>query len=251
MQKIRRVEFRDGGSSVLAARMAVGLTGLTLVLLAALHLASPEFDPSWRMVSEYALGRFPWLLSLMFLSWGLGTWALAVAVRPMLHGRSATAGLVFLVLAGLGEAMAAVFDINNDVGHGIAGLLGILGLPIAAILISAALPRDATWSSVRRPLMALALVSWLAVAALVATLILMTIQVFGAYGGQLPSTTPANLPPGVFHLVGWADRLIVLANCAWVFAVARRVARFSPIRVSNGTTAAAADIDFERSAPAS
>lgn len=38
------------------------------LLLAALHLLSPEFPPSWRMVSEYAFGHYPWVLSLMFLS---------------------------------------------------------------------------------------------------------------------------------------------------------------------------------------
>jgi hypothetical protein len=203
------------------------------------------------MISEYALGRYPWLLSLMFLSWGLSTWALAASIRPLLGGRAGKAGLVFLVLAGLGEVMAAVFDINSDLGHGIAGFLGVVGLPIAAVLVTRALTRDGSWASARRPLMGLAILTWLAVASLVATLILMIIQVVQAYGGQLPSTAPANLPPGVFRLVGWADRFIVVANCLWVLA-ASRATLASKSRVRRPARAAAAmRIDSGREASVS
>src|SRR6266498_4369 len=49
----------------------------------------------------------------------------------------------------------------------------------------------------------------------------MTVQVAHAYGGHLPRVAPTTLPPGVLHLDGWADRLIVVANCLWVAAAAR------------------------------
>jgi hypothetical protein len=203
-------------------------------------------------VSEYALGGYPWLLSLMFLCWGLGTWALAAAIRPNLVGGAGRAGLVFLVLAGLGEVMAAVFDINQDLGHGIAGLLGVGGLPIAAVLVTRALPRDGSWASSRKPLTGLAILTWLAVASLIATLILMTIQVVQAYGGRLPDVAPATLPPGVFRLVGWADRLIVVANCLWVLAVASRATLVSRSRTPRSAHfAATRSVDAGQSAPAS
>ncbi len=213
-----------------AATLAVVLTGATLVSLAALHVLSPEFDPSWRMVSEYALGRNGLLLSVMFACWGISTWALVVALWPELTTRRGRIGLAFLVLAGIGEAMASIFDITQDVPHGIAGLLGIGCFPIAALLISAALPRDTHWGPARRPLIALAGLSWLGLASLVATLVVMTAQVAQAYGGHLPSAAPASLPPGVLRLDGWADRLIVVANCLWVAAAAWR-ARVSRTRV--------------------
>jgi hypothetical protein len=50
-----------------AAWVAILATGATLILLAALHVLSPEFSPSWRVISEYALGHYAWVLSLMFL----------------------------------------------------------------------------------------------------------------------------------------------------------------------------------------
>jgi hypothetical protein len=57
----------------LAAAMAVLATAAAFVSLVILHLVSPEFNPSWRMVSAYADGRHGWLLSIMFAAWGLGS----------------------------------------------------------------------------------------------------------------------------------------------------------------------------------
>ncbi len=65
---------------VIGALLAIVAAAATLLLLASLHVLSPEFDPSFRMVSEYALGRDAWVLSLMFLAWGISSWALVVAL---------------------------------------------------------------------------------------------------------------------------------------------------------------------------
>jgi hypothetical protein len=71
-----------------AAWLAVMLAASTILLLASLHVLSPEFDPSWRVVSEYALGRYSWVLSLMFLSWGISSWALAAAIWSQVRTKS-------------------------------------------------------------------------------------------------------------------------------------------------------------------
>ncbi len=61
-----------------AAILSLAASITTLVCLAALHVLSPEFDPSWRVVSEYALGGHRWALSLMFLAWATSSWGLAL-----------------------------------------------------------------------------------------------------------------------------------------------------------------------------
>jgi Protein of unknown function (DUF998) len=129
-------------------------------------------------------------------------------------------GLWFLIIAGMGEAMASVFDVRHEIGHGIAGLLGVIGFPIAALLLSVALGRNETWRAARRPLLWVANVSWISVVLLVATLGIMTMQMARINGGHLPQHAPKSLPPGVPALDGWADRLIVLSNCAWVLLAA-------------------------------
>ena len=107
----------------------------TLVCLTGLHVLSPEFDPSWRVVSEYALGRHGWVLSLMFLAWAISSWCLAFAIRSQVRTIGGQIGLVFLVAAG-GEAMASVFDLRQPAPHNLAAAVGIPSLPIAAMLIS-------------------------------------------------------------------------------------------------------------------
>jgi hypothetical protein len=66
-----------------AALTAAGFGALTLWALSLLHGLSPEFHPSWRMVSEYANGRHGGLLAAMFVSWALSSWLLAYALYPL------------------------------------------------------------------------------------------------------------------------------------------------------------------------
>lgn len=70
----------------LAAAMAVLATAVAFVSLVILHVVSPEFNPSWRMVSAYADGRHGRLLSIMFAAWGLGSLSLAVSLGPATGG---------------------------------------------------------------------------------------------------------------------------------------------------------------------
>jgi hypothetical protein len=199
-----------------AAWLALIATSAALVLLAALHVVSPEFAPSWRMVSEYAFGHHAQLLSLMFLCWGIGSWALAVAIWSEIRSTAGKVGVWLLIVAGVGEAMASLFDIRHEVGHGIAGLLGVIGFPIAALLLSVALGGNESWRSVRRALLLTANLSWISVVLLIATMAIMITQLSHATGGHLPQHAPKTLPQGVLALDGWADRLIVLSNCTWV-----------------------------------
>ncbi len=51
-----------------AARLSLVAAALFLVLLAALHLLKPEYGPSWRMISEYAIGQNGWIMTLAFIA---------------------------------------------------------------------------------------------------------------------------------------------------------------------------------------
>ena len=203
-----------------AAWLAIIMTTATVLLLASLHILSPEFAPSWRMVSEYAFGHYGWVLSLMFLSWGISSWALAAAIWSQVKTKTGKVGLWLLIVAGIGEAMASVFDVTHDTGHSLAGLLGVGGFPVAALLLSVGLGHTEEWVGARRTLLWIANLSWISVVLLIATLVLMTMQLARANGGHLPQHAPKSLPPGVLGLDGWANRLIVLANCSWVFVAA-------------------------------
>ena len=41
------------------AHLSLAAGALFLVLLVVLHILKPEYDPSWRMISEYEIGYIP------------------------------------------------------------------------------------------------------------------------------------------------------------------------------------------------
>jgi hypothetical protein len=188
-----------------AALMAMAAAALTVLLLAALHVMSPEFDPSRRVVSEYANGRYGWVLSLMFASWAISSWSLAVALWSQLKGIGGKVAVSFLVAAGVGEGMASFCDINHP-WHNLAGMIGVLSLPIAAMGISLNLAGVDEWMRAKRVLLVTANLTWL-------TLLLMVIALFALV------TRRRITPPGI-EMIGWTNRAVVVAYCVWVATVA-------------------------------
>jgi hypothetical protein len=159
-------------------------------------------------VSEYALGAYAWLLSLMFLAWGLSSWLLAWAIRSQLRTAAGQIGLVLLIAAGIGWAMASVFDVGWPRLHVLSAAIGIPSVPIAAMSISLNLGRTRDWNSAKRVLCWTANLTWIGLALLVASVLL-------------------TGPPGSRKsLIGWPNRLLILAYSLWVMAVA-----FEAIRV--------------------
>jgi hypothetical protein len=229
MDSIQDRQGQVAGIRLPWAQLAIAAAVATPLLLASLRVLSPEFDPSYRLMSEYALGSYGWVLSLTFAAWGVSSWALAFAIRPHIRTRGGRVGLAFLIVAGLGQALAVVFDIRQDVMHNLAGALGIIGLPVAAMLISPSLGRNLEWSHARPHLLALANLTWISVVLFVATFVLLTVTFIHVNGG-LPAQAPPKLPHGVIGLVGWANRLLVIVYCGWVAAVATQTLRPQPDR---------------------
>jgi hypothetical protein len=206
--------------SLPTAYLAIAAAVTALLLLAGLHILSPEFDPSWRMVSEYANGHYGWVLSLMFVTWALSSWALAIAIWSQVRTLAGKIGLVFLIAAGVGEAMASVFDINNQPLHDIAGYIGILSLPVAAMLISKGLSAIQPLSAAKKALLWAANLTWMSVGLLVTTFIIMIVTYIQSGAKIDPQAKVIALPPGVIALVGWANRLLIVVYCLWVMTVA-------------------------------
>jgi hypothetical protein len=200
--------------------LAIGMSVAVLVLLAILHSLSPEFNPAWRMVSEYANGKYPMILSAMFFLWGAASWALAYMLWPHMQTTAGKIGLVFLILAGVGEAMAAVFDINHKL-HGLSAMIGIPSLSIAAMLISVALVRTESWSIARTSLLWTANLTWVSIL-LMAIAFAVMMATYAQAGGDMSANAEAvtTLPDGVIALVGWANRFLIVVYCAWVMTVA-------------------------------
>jgi len=207
-------------TSLVIARVAIGTSVAVLVLLAILHILSPEFSPAWRMVSEYANGKYAWVLSLLFFLWGAGSLALAYTLGPHLQTSAGKIGLFFLIAAGIGEAMAAVFDINHKL-HSLSAMIGIPGLSIAAMLISVALVRTEPWSIARTSLLWTANLTWVSIL-LMGIAFAVMMATYAQAGGDVSANAEVvtTLPKGIIALVGWANRFLIVVYCAWVMTVA-------------------------------
>lgn len=202
------------------AWLSITASSISLILLAALHILSPELNPAWRMVSEYANGNYAWVLSLFFAFWGISTWALAYAIWSEPKTKMGRIGLYFLIAAGIGEVMAAVFDINHSL-HSLASLIGIPSLAIAAMLISKSLTKDEVWANAKKSLLWTANLTWISILLMAISFVILIIT-FTQSGAEMPtdSTTVTALPAGVIGLVGWANRFLIIAYCAWVINLA-------------------------------
>jgi hypothetical protein len=205
-----------------AANIAVGATVVSLASLLLLHMLSPELAPSWRMVSEYANGRYPWLLSLMFMAWAVSSFALVAALWPLSATTLGKVGLVFLALAGVGQAMAAFFDINHKL-HGPAAMIGIPSLCIAAVLVTMALSRR---PDVAAPPVWSAHLPWITFAIMIVALGMFMSALKAAGVDVAAQTTPLKqLPEGVSAYVGWANRLLFATSYLWAAFTALSVLR--------------------------
>ena len=168
-------------------------------------MLSPELDPAWRMVSEYALGDYGWVLALLFLAWALSCVALFFAIRSQIRTAGGKIGLGFLLAAALGMSMATIFDARHSL-HGLSALIGIPSLPVGALLTSVSLARNPAWSTARRRLLWTANLTWISLALFTASVFIGLSQTGGEFG------------PGM--LVGWFNQLLVAAYCAWLIAAA-------------------------------
>ena len=205
-----------------AAFLAEFATAVSCVSLIALHVVSPEFAPSWRMVSEYANGRYPSLLTLVFGSWAFSSLALLVALWPLSGSRLGAVGLAFLAIAGIGQAMGALFDINHRL-HGPAAMIGIPSLCVAAVLVTIALSRRA---DIEGPPIWSAHLPWISFALMIGAFALFFSTLKAAGVDMSPQAQPLKqLPAGVAGYVGWANRLLFAASYVWTSLAALAVVK--------------------------
>jgi len=204
-----------------AALLAFAGAATFAVLLAALHYIKPELDPSWHFISEYAIGDYGWIMVLAFLSLALGYVSLFVAIRSQVRTVIGRIGLALLLISALGLTIAAIFTTDpitvseNAVTtegtlHNLGGTLGI-AMPFAAALIGWKLARNPAWSLAKRPLL------WATGLALVAFLVSFVSL------GVMVSRSGGEFGPDL--LVGWPNRIEIVAYSVWLMVVARQAIR--------------------------
>ena len=209
-------------NSRLFGRIAAGLSVAFLGFLLLLHILEPEFDPSWRMISEYELGRYGWLMSLAFICWSGSVLALIVALRPSLQTNAGKTGFWWFLVIAIAQLGGGVFitdaitdTIKTTTGnlHTICGVIVILTFPIAATLVAGSLARNQEWKDANRGMRWLTLLVWLSVIAYFGSIIV----------SNLANPTAGRVGPHV--LQGWPNRAMVTVYSVWLIYAAMRAGR--------------------------
>lgn len=194
-----------------AARLAIAAGMLFTLVLLSLHLLEPEFDPTWRFVSEYALGGFGWLMRLAFCLLAASLLSTGVAIFTQVRTVAGYLGLAVLGLGAVGLVIAAVFitdPIATSQGAAtFSGQMHVLGAsldysPVAFLLLSVALARTPAWRPIRARLFLAAGV---------------TLVIMAAFILLLPRD--GRFGPGVF--AGLCGRVLLVSYVGWI-AVAGR-----------------------------
>jgi len=191
-----------------AALLSIAGTGAFVALLAALHLLRPDLDPSWRFISEYELGEHGGLMRAAFFALAVGTAGAGVAVASQVPRLVGYLGLLQLALSAAGMLLAAIFV--PDPSRHLHDLGAILDqVPFGALCVAWSLTGNERWTARRRSLWAAAILPLLGLVVFVVSM-----------GVMLPRNDGR---PGPTVLVGWQNRFMILAQCAWLLHTAQQV----------------------------
>jgi len=194
--------------------------GLSLLCLLALHFVSPEFQPSWRMISEYAMGKNKRLLTAFFILWGACSILSAILLWSVVGTIWASIGILLLFISGIGAIMGGLFDIKHP-KHGLSFMLGVPTLPLAALLIGYHLLSLEAWLPYRNILLLASHAPWIALVLMGGAMALLFSGFKKAGYPMGPDVEPPKkLPEGVIPLAGYANRLLVLCYLIWAILVA-------------------------------
>jgi hypothetical protein len=207
--------------SLVFARVAIAAAALALVALAALHILKPEVDPRRNMISQYALGRHGWVMALCFGAFAAGSACLFAALSAEVSSRLNLIGLIFLLAAAVGLAIAARFPMDpvstppaqrsfSGYMHGVAFLIGVPCQILAVLLLSLALGNQT--SQALLPLLVLTVIIWLSLLIMISIMLIVG-----------PGRPPK--PKGPERFLGFSNRLFMAAYGVWLIAAAWPMAR--------------------------
>jgi hypothetical protein len=203
----------------LISYLVIGFGSLSFLCLLVLHFVSPEFKPSWRMISEYALGKHKWLITLFFVFWAMASALLAFQLWGIVNGLWARVGVVLVFVSGIGELMGGLFDVKHKL-HGFAFFLGIPTLPIGALLIANYLITFEQGQLNEMTIVYSTHSLWISVIFMAGSLALLMTG-FKKTGQPMGPgiEPPKELPKGVIGLNGYFNRILVFCYISWLIII--------------------------------
>jgi len=211
--------------SLTAARLSIAAVIAYQAILIALIFIRPDLDPSWHTISEWAIGRFGWIMVLAFLVSALSYGSLFVAIRSQIRGAWGMVGLGILAICIVGTVGVGLFVTDpmplppqkgvstSGLLHVIFGTSALMLLPFAALLVNLSLAlKNPDWAPARRALLWTAGLPLLGLAGFVVHLAVVVMPMGDdAYGPGDP--------------LGWPPRFVFLSYMVWLITLASQAIR--------------------------
>ena len=156
------VAWRFGGArarwsqrlATISRRVVAACAAYYVVVVGALHVLEPEYDPRYRFMSEYVWGAYGWLMTTTFFVLGLAAFTVAAGLRGIHRSRSARMGFGLLAVGALFVCLAGVF--KDFIPHLAASVVAIPSVVMAVLLLSWSFRQSAEWHSIHQPTLLIA-----------------------------------------------------------------------------------------------
>jgi hypothetical protein len=222
-----------------AAVVAIIAAGAAAAALLLLHLLRPDLDPTWRFVSEYALGPFGFVMTVAFLAIAAASAALVTLMWGQARTATGRIGAVLAAISGLGMLISAAFPTDpittpadeftlSGTLHAVGGQLNLT--PFAILFLTIGLRRARDWRPVLPALWAIVAVALAVTVGFIAT----------------AATASDGFGPGV--LTALLGRGMLAAYLAWVILAASHALRLP--RAASGRADAASRRRADEARPA-
>jgi hypothetical protein len=218
-----------------ATRVALMANAVFVTVLGALHGLKADLDPSWHFLSEYAIGRWGWLMQGAFLALAVANLGTFAAIRPWLRTTAGKIGSA-LFLAGTAGTVLAGLCVTDPINtppeaqtlsgtlHNLGGGLGLLGF-VGTLIFSVRLLRDPAWRTAR---LAVGIATTLVVLGFLYSFVSIA-SLTAQHNGVFSPETP----------IGWPNRVGILSGCAWLAIVASQARRIAATKSSSTNEVAA------------
>lgn len=189
------------------ATAAMVLFAYSAMALLTLHFLRPDYAPATNFISNYAVGRYGWIMTTWFLGMSCGLLTLAAGLYTNgLRSIVASLGIFLLIIAAIGLVVSAIFptdapgapSTSSGAIHDMSFLVNVGSILIATVLLSVSFGAHPVWRSYRRT-------AWI-----------LTSLIFIGFVVQF-LTLHKGMPYGL------ANRFFVVVLFAWLFAVSFRL----------------------------
>jgi len=205
-----------------SAYATILFAALFLVILTLLHFLKKELDSSWRMISEYGIGRFGWIMRIAFSCWGVRVIALLVTVWLSLQSVSGMISRWWFVIIAIALYRAGIFktdpiiettsNIANTL-HALCGAIVILTFPIAATLAVHGLLQYDLWQTGQSQMVFGTVLAWIGMIAFFASITI----------SRKIDPSAGWVGPHIY--LGWPNRFMVVTYVLWLIIIARTALR--------------------------